>query len=208
VNAQTILTGAPRRDSDPYALVRLGGNLTRKGTFMTRIAILVVATSLAAAAQGTKGPPPKPDPALVQAFGPSVGTWTCTGTMTMPKEMGGGEMKTRSKMVIKREVSGFAYSGDYQMPKTKAFPGMRGRMLWTYDPAAKKFYELAADTTGGTMRGESDGLKDGKMTWSEEGTMMGKPTKSTTTITGLGKKTIQIDFDSGDMKGTDRCKKS
>ena len=57
------------------------------------------------------------------------------------------------------------------------------------------------------MRGESDGVKDGKMTWSEEGTMMGKSTKSTTTITGLGKKTIQIDFDSGDMKGTARCKK-
>jgi hypothetical protein len=175
---------------------------------MTRIAILALGTSLAAAAQNNKpAGPPKPDPALVQAFGPSVGKWNCSGTMTMPKEMGGGELKTRSTMTIRREVGGFAYSGDYQMPKNKSFPGMRGRMLWTYDSAAKKFYELAADTTGGSMRGESDGLKDGKMTWSEEGTMMGKSTKSTTTITGLGKKTIQIEFDSGDMKGTDRCTK-
>ena len=117
-------------------------------------------------------------------------------------------MKTRSKMTIRREVGGFAYSGEYQMPKTKTFPGMRGRMLWTYDPSAKKFYQLAVDDTGGTTRGESDGLKDGKMVWSEEGTMMGKPTKSTTTITGLGKKTIEIQFDAGDMKGTDRCRKS
>jgi hypothetical protein len=178
---------------------------------MKRIAILVFATSLAAAAQekSSKKPPmPKPDPALVQAFGSAVGTWSCKGSTTMPKEMGGGEMKTTAKMVIRREVGGFAYSGDYTMAKNKAFPGMKARMLWTYDPAAKKFYELSADDTGGAVRGESDGYKDGKMVWSEEGTMMGKPGKSTTTITSKGKKVIDIQFEMGDMKGTDHCVKS
>ena len=176
---------------------------------MTRIAILILATSLAAGAQQKKAPPrPKPDPALVQAFGSAVGTWKCTGNTTLPQEMGGGQLKTRGTMTIRREVGGFAYSGDYKMAKNKAFPGMRARIMWTYDPAAKKFYELSADDTGGAARGESDGYKDGKLVWSEEGTMMGKATKSTTTITSTGKKVIDIQFEAGDMKGTDRCKKS
>jgi hypothetical protein len=182
---------------------------------MTRFAILILATSLAAGAQSDaskKGAAsmkaPKPDPALVQAFGSSVGTWTCSGTTNMPKDMGGGQLKTKSKMTIRREAGGFAYSGDYTMAPNKTFPGMRGRMMWTYDPGAKKFYELAADTTGGAMRGESDGLKDGKMVWNEEGTMMGKSTKSTTTIVYKGKKALDIQFEMGDMNGADHCKKS
>ena len=177
---------------------------------MTRIAVLVLATSVGAAAQdksAQKPAPPTPDPALVQAFGSSVGTWSCSGTTNMPKDMGGGQLKTKSKMTIRREAGGFAYSGDYTMAPNKAFPGMKGRMLWTYDPGAKKFYELAADTTGGIMRGESDGFKDGKMVWNEEGTMMGKASKSTTTITQQGKNAIDIEFQMGDMSGKDHCTK-
>jgi len=178
---------------------------------MTRIAFLMIlATSLAAEAQQKKAaaPHPKPDPALVQAFGSSVGKWKCTGSTTLPQDMGGGTLKTKGTMTIRREVGGFAYLGDYKMAKNKAFPGMRARIMWTYDPSAKKFYELSADDTGGAVRGESDGYKDDKMVWSEEGTMMGKATKSTTTITRKGKKVIDIQFDMGDMKGTDQCKKS
>ena len=181
---------------------------------MRRFAILVLATSLAAGAQssdkkkGAAAQKPKPDPALVQAFGSAVGMWTCSGTTNLPKDMGGGVLKTKSKMTIRREAGGFAYSGDYAMSPNKAFPGMKGRMLWTYDSANKKFYELAADTTGGAIRGESDGYKDGKMVWNEEGTMMGKSTKSTTTIINKGKKALDIQFEMGDMNGTDHCRKT
>src|SRR2546421_8707089 len=206
------------RRSAPVARLRSLWYLCRayppKGVPMRRFAILVLATSLAAGAQSSDkkkaaaAQKPKPDPALVQAFGSSVGTWTCSGTTNMPKDMGGGQLKTKSKMTIRREAGGFAYSGDYTMAPNKAFPGMRGRMMWTYDPGAKKFYELAADTTGGAMRGESDGLKDGKMVWNEEGTMMGKSTKSTTTIVYKGKKALDIQFEMGDMNGADHCKKS
>jgi hypothetical protein len=177
---------------------------------MTRIAFLVLATSVAAAAQDkpAKPAPPRPDPALVQAFGSAAGTWSCSGTTNTPKDMGGGQLKTKSKMTIRREAGGFAYSGEYTMAPNKAFPGMKGRILWTYDPNAKKFYELGVDTTGGVMRGESDGFKDGKMVWNEEGTMMGKASKSTTTITQKGKKAIDIDFQMGDMSGTNHCKKA
>jgi hypothetical protein len=221
---------------------------------MVRIATLVLAVSLAAAAQEKKpiespsldtnvapaqkgGPPPKadkapgksagkpvakkgggppaaqPDPALTATFRDFVGTWRCTGMMKLPPDMGGQEMKTRSQMAIRRDLRGFAYSGDFRMEPQKDFPGMRGRILWTYDPAAKKFYELSVDDGGGVVRGESGGMQDGKMVWSEEGGMMGKPTKGTTTVVTKGKNQIEIQFSaegSGGwtMSGTDRCRKT
>ena len=46
------------------------------------------------------------------------------------------------------------------------------------------------------------------MVWKEEGTMMGKATKSTTTITQKGKNAIDIQFEMGDMNGLDHCVKS
>src|SRR5207245_1809307 len=100
-------------------------------------------------------PTDAPDPALVAAFQSSVGTWRCAGTMMLPPDMGGQQVKTRSQMIIRREVSGFAYSGDYRMEGSKDFPGVHGRILWTYDPAAKKFYELSVDDSGSAVRGES-----------------------------------------------------
>src|SRR5712692_7381876 len=103
---------------------------------MVRIATFVLSASLAAAAQEKKpveapsldtnvapaqkngpkaakkkgaGPPaPKPDPALTAAFKSAVGTWRCTGSMMLPADMGGQQMKTRSQMTIRREVGGFA----------------------------------------------------------------------------------------------------
>ena len=38
--------------------------------------------------------------------------------------------------------------------------------------------------------------------------MMGKSTKSTTTIISKGKKALDIQFEMGDMNGMDHCKKS
>jgi hypothetical protein len=182
---------------------------------MVRIAALVLAASLAAGAQEkpkNAGPPgAKPDPALAAAFQDSVGSWRCAGTMTLPPDMGGQQVKTRSQMIIRREVGGFAYSGDFRMEGSKAFPGVRGRILWTYDPAAKKFYELSADDSGGAVRGESDGMRDGRMVWSEEGVMMGKPSKSTTTLVSKGKGQLEVQFSmqsgGSSMTGTDSCKK-
>jgi len=164
-------------------------------------------------ARKSAGPPaPKPDPALTAAFGNAVGTWRCTGSMMLPPDMGGQQMKTRSQMTIRREVGGFAYSGDYRMEGNKAFPGFHARMLWTYDPLAKKLYELSADDAGGAVRGESDGMRDGKMVWSEEGAMMGKPAKSTTTVLSSGKGHMEVQFSmqasgGSSMTGAERCKK-
>src|SRR2546430_7426043 len=70
---------------------------------------------------GPQGNMPRPDPALTKAFGNSVGSWRCKGKMMLPKEMGGGEVDTRSSMTIKRELNGFAYSGEWKSEKNKAF---------------------------------------------------------------------------------------
>jgi hypothetical protein len=193
---------------------------------MMRIAVAVLVASLAAAAQekkpqsktGKKGPagPPAamPDPALTTAFKDAVGRWQCSGTMVLPADMGGGELKTRSQMTIRRELRGFAYVGDYKMQKSKAFPGFSGRMLWTYDSAAKKFYELASDDFGGVVRGESDGMQGGKMVWSEEGVMMGKQTRMRTTIVMKGKRDLEVQVETigalgqGSPMGSDHCKKA
>lgn len=74
------------------------------------------------------------------------------------------------------------------------------------------FYELSADDAGGAVRGESDGMQDGRMVWSEEGTMMGQRAKSTTTIMPKGKDQMDVQFSmqsSGGsvMTGADRCKR-
>ena len=67
--------------------------------------------------------------------------------------------------------------------------------------------------TSADLYGRSPGFPprlgpDGKMVWSEEGAMMGKAGKSTTTITAKGKKVIDIQYEMGDMSGTDHCTKS
>jgi hypothetical protein len=90
---------------------------------------------------------------------------------------------------------------------------MKGRILWTYDSGATKFYELSVDDGGGVVRGESGGIQDGRMVWSEEGAMMGKPTKSTTTVVTKAKNQIEIQFSAQGaggwtMSGTDQCTKT
>src|SRR3954468_16057700 len=65
--------------------------------------LIFAISAIAFAAQAQQNQPksaqgPRPDPALSKAFADSVGSWTCKGKMTLPKEMGGGELDTRSSM--------------------------------------------------------------------------------------------------------------
>jgi hypothetical protein len=144
---------------------------------------------------GAQGRMPRPDPALTKAFGSSVGTWRCNGKMMLPKEMGGREVNTRSSMTIRKELGGFAYSGDWKSEKNEAFPGMQGKMTWTYDAGTKKLNEFSVDSVGDVMRGEAEASEDGKTVWNEEGTMMGKPSKTRTTVTMKGKNQLDLAFD-------------
>jgi len=165
------------------------------------------------AAGGAQGNMPRPDPSLTKAFGNSVGTWRCKGKMMLPKEMGGGEVDTRSSMTIKRELNGFAYTGEWKSEKNKAFPAMSGKMTWAYDAGNKQLTEFSVDSFGDVMRGVADPSDDGKTVWNEEGTMMGKASKTRTTVTMKGKNGLDLAFDAqGDggswaPMGKDSCTK-
>lgn len=162
--------------------------------------LIFAISAIAFAAQAQQNQPksaqgPRPDPALSKAFADSVGSWTCKGKMTLPKEMGGGELDTRSSMTIKKELNGFAYSGEWKSEKNKAFPAMSGKMTWAYDAGTKKLTEFSVSSFGDVMRGEGEPGEGGNVVWNEEGTMMGKPSKSRTTVTMKGKTALDLAFD-------------
>jgi len=175
-------------------------------------ALCAVAFAFAARAQ-QQDKMPTPDPALTKAFGGAVGTWRCQGKMMMPKEMGGGEIATRSSMTIKKELNGFAYTGEWKSEKTKAFPAMSGKMTWAYDAGAQKLTEFSVSSTGDVMHGTAEAGEGDKVVWNEEGTMMGKASKTRTTVTMKGKNALELAFDAqGDggnwmPMGKDSCKK-
>jgi hypothetical protein len=155
---------------------------------------------------------PKPAPALVEAFKGMTGTWACKGKFQ--KMDGSGEMDGQSTMVMKSALDGFAYSGDYKVAKNAMLPnGMKGQMFWSYDAASNKLVEFYADSYGGVGRGTSDGLKGDSIVWDEDSVMMGKATKSRTTVKQISPKEISLTFemDAGGGKwttmGRDSCKK-
>src|SRR5690348_16836415 len=143
---------------------------------MRTLLFALCAVAVAARAQQDQKPGnnqmPRPDPALTKAFGDAVGSWRCQGKMMMPKEMGGGEIATRSSMTIKKELNGFAYTGEWKSEKTKAFPAMSGKMTWAYDAGAQKLTEFSVSSTGDVMHGTADASDGEKVVWNEEGTMM------------------------------------
>jgi Protein of unknown function (DUF1579) len=154
---------------------------------------------------------PKPAPALVEAFKGMAGTWACKGKFQ--KMDGSGEMDSKSTMVMKPALDGFAYAGDYKVEKNGMLPnGMKGQLFWAYDASSNKLIEFFADSYGGVGRGTSDGLSGDTVVWDEDGVMMGKPTKSRTTVKRTGPKELTLTFEmQTDGKwaplGRDSCKK-
>ena len=185
---------------------------------MRTLLFALCAVTLAAQAQQDQKPGnnqmPRPDPALTKAFGDAVGSWRCQGKMMMPKEMGGGEIATRSSMTIKKELNGFAYTGEWKSEKTKAFPAMSGKMTWAYDAGAQKLTEFSVSSTGDVMHGTAESGDGEKVVWNEEGTMMGKASKTRTTVTMKGKNALELAFDAQGEGGNwmpmgkDSCTKS
>jgi hypothetical protein len=142
---------------------------------------LLVATP--ALAEDAKSAPPKPAPALTEAFKDMSGVWNCNGSMENPQAPG-TQVKTKTEMKIAPAVDGFAYTGHWKSEKNAAMPaGAKGTMAWGFDTAKNKLVEAGFDNMGSTWSGTSDGPKDGTTVWSEEGTMMGQPMKSRTTVT-------------------------
>ncbi len=154
---------------------------------------------------------PKPAPALVGAFKGMTGTWNCKGKFQ--KMDGSGTMDSKSSMVLKSTLDGFAYSGDYHVDKNAMLPnGMKVQMLWAYDAANNKLIEFYADSYGGIGHGISDGLKGDSVVWDETGVMMGKANKSRETVKQISAKEIMLTFEmetdgKWSTMGTDNCKK-
>jgi Protein of unknown function (DUF1579) len=155
---------------------------------------------------------PKPAPALVDAFQGMTGNWACKGKF-QAMDGSGKLLDSKSSMVLKSALDGFAYSGDYRVEKNAMLPGgMKGQMYWTYDSANKKLVEFYADSFGSLGHGTSEGLKGDTVVWEEEGVMMGKANKSRTTLKRVSATQITLTFEmQTDGKwatmGTDTCNK-
>jgi hypothetical protein len=155
---------------------------------------------------------PKPAVALADAFHGMAGSWACKGTF-QAMDGSGKMLESKSSMVLKSALDGFAYSGDYRVEKNAMLPGgMKGQMYWTYDSANKKLVEFYADSFGSLGHGTSDGLKGDTVVWDENGVMMGKASKSRTTVKHVSANQITLTFEMQmDGKwttlGTDTCNK-
>jgi hypothetical protein len=154
---------------------------------------------------------PKPAQALVDAFKGMTGTWACNGKFQ--KMDGSGTMDSKSTMVLKVALNGFAYSGEVTVEKSAMLPkGMTEQIYWSYNSATNKLVEFFADSFGGIAHGTSDGLTGDTVVWDEDAVMMAKPTKSRTTVKQIGPKEVALTFDiQTDGKwatfGTNSCKK-
>lgn len=163
-------------------------------------------------APAQKPTPPKPAPALAEAFKDMAGTWSCSGSMDNPQSPG-TQVKTKSEIHIAPVADGFAYTGVFRMEKNAAMPaGGKGMMQWGYDAGKNKLVELGFDNMGSSWLGTSDGQKDGTTVWTEEGTMMGQTMKSRTTVTRKGPNeftlTSEIENKGAWQKmGEDTCRK-
>ena len=164
-----------------------------------------------AAAQ--KPTPPKPAPALVEAFKDLAGTWSCNGSWDNPQAPG-TQVKTKGEMRISPAVDGFAYTAVWKTEKNALQPtGGKGMMQWGFDASRNKLVEVGFDNTGSVWQGTSDGEKDGTTVWAEEGSMMGQPMKTRTTVTRKGSTAVTITAEvetkpgAWQKMGEDTCKK-
>src|SRR5262249_22654008 len=91
--------------------------------------------------------------------------------------------------------------------------GAKGTMHWGFDSSRNKLVEAGFDNMGSTWSGTSDGPKDGTTVWTEEGTMMGQPSKTRTTVTRKSPREVtlvtEMETKPGAWQklGEDTCKK-
>ena len=126
----------------------------------------------------------------------------------------GTQVKTKTEMHISPTVDGFAYTGAWKTEKNAAMPaGGKGTMQWGFDSGRNKLVEAGFDNMGSAWLGTSDGPKDGTTVWTEEGTMMGQPMKSRTTVTRKSQKEVTLTTEMESKPGAwqklgeDTCKK-
>jgi hypothetical protein len=183
----------------------------------TAIAVSTFVVASRALADDKAGPAaqaqPTPASLFVEAFQGMAGSWACKGKFQR-MDGSGQTVESKSTLVLKPALDGFAYSGDYRLEKNAALPnGMKGQMFWSYDAANKKLVVFFADSFGGVGRGISDGLKGDTIVWDQDGVMMGKTNKSRTTTKRISAQelTLTSEMQAPDgtwaTMGSDACKK-
>jgi hypothetical protein len=181
--------------------------LIRSGLLLSSLVLAPVARA------DDKGPhaAPKPAQALTDAFQGMAGTWTCKGKF--PKMDGSGTMESKSTMVLKPVLNGFAYSGDVTVEKNAILPGgLKQELHWSYNPATHQLVEFFFDSYGDVGSGTSDGMSGDTTVWAEDAVMMGEAGKSRTTVKRIGPKEVLLTFETQkdgtwSTWGTKSCKK-
>jgi hypothetical protein len=179
---------------------------------LSLLSLLVLAFAGVARAQGAA---PTPSPELDTLFKGYAGNWKCDTTI-VAGSMGPGspEQKTTATVKIKKddELSNFWYRGEYQVKKTKTFPGMRAGFMLGYDPGSKTAIFMAADNMGGNVNATGTGATPDGVTFTGEALMMGQKVKVKETMTRKSDKqvehTTEVDMGKGFQPFfTDLCKK-
>jgi Protein of unknown function (DUF1579) len=164
------------------------------------------------AAGGMPSGPPAPAAELDEFMKGFVGTWKCQTKMEAGS-MGPGSpaLTLPSTVKFKKDLNGFFYVGEYDMKKSKTFPGMRGVIYIGYDTGARKFTLVGVDSMGGVAM-ESGAVEGDQLIATGETTMMGQKMKVREVMGMKGAKQaihkFEMDMGKGLVPmGEDDCKK-
>ena len=139
--------------------------------------VAVVLSLYAGVAWAQDAPKPAPELSQIAFF---EGSWSCTGKMNESPFGPAGSMTSTAD--VKKDLGGFFQSGVIKgsMPK---MPPFEGRFYVTYNPAAKQFVMMWADSMGGWAMNTSSGWKGDVMVYEGESHMGAQSVKSRDTFT-------------------------
>jgi hypothetical protein len=124
---------------------------------------------------------------------------------------GSPAVKLASTVVIKKDLGGFAWRGEYTSKKTKEMPAFVGTFFLGYQPADKLYTLTSADSMGGAELATSSGFEGDRITFTGDAFYLGRKIKVRETMIKGEKKaghTLEIDTGSGfQPAGEDACKK-
>lgn len=140
------------------------------------------------------------------------GSWRCE-TKFAAGAMGPGspEVTTKSTVRVKKDFGGFAWHGEYNLPKSKTTPAMSGVFQIAHEPITNGATIVGYDSMGSSFSGVGV-ISGDSVTFTEEGYMMGAKAKVRETMTKKGPREIlhTYEVDSGrgfQPVGVDSCKR-
>jgi hypothetical protein len=166
-------------------------------------------------AAGAAAGAPAPSPELDALFKGYAGTWKCDTTFPAGA-MGPGSPEQKATSTVKiqkdKDLGGFWYRGDYQVKKTKTFPGIRAGFVLGYEPATKTALFMGADSMGGNVNAAGTGATAETVTFVGDGFMMGQKVKFRESMTHKSDKEVdhksEVDMGKGfQVMFEDLCKK-